>query len=103
MQSSVVMCLPVEQLHSQAQSPFAKFRQGGGTSYIEEVIDLDREALQLSPPGHPKRSVSLRYLALHLRGRYNQFGAMSDLQGPSSLTAKHLTSSHKDTLNDQCC
>ncbi|KAI9569320.1 hypothetical protein HD554DRAFT_2038263 [Boletus coccyginus] len=67
-------------LHSRAKSLVAKFEQGGGRSYIEEAIDLDRDALQLCPPGHPQRSVSLTSLALHLRGRYNQFGATKDLE-----------------------
>ena len=73
------MYLPVKQLHSRAKSLVAKFEQGGGTSYIEEAIDLDREALELCPPGHPKRSVSLVELSIHLSARYSQLGAMRDL------------------------
>ena len=41
MQSSVITCLPVEQLHSRAKSLAAKFEQGGGRSYIEEAICHD--------------------------------------------------------------
>ncbi|KAI9567944.1 TPR-like protein [Boletus coccyginus] len=74
------MCLPVEQLHSRAESLAAKFEEGRGRSYIEEAIELDREALQLCPPGHPKRSDSLTRLALHLRDRYEQFGGASDFE-----------------------
>jgi len=74
------MCPLVEQLHSRAESRIAKFEQGGGRSYIEEAIELDREALQLCPLGHPRRLDSLIYLARHLRGRYNQFGATSDFE-----------------------
>ena len=44
-----MMCLPVEQLYSRAESLFAKFEQGGGISYIDEAIDLNREALELCP------------------------------------------------------
>ena len=45
-----MMYLPVGQLHSRAESSlFAKFEQGGGISYIDEAIDLDREALELFP------------------------------------------------------
>jgi hypothetical protein len=43
MQSSEMMYLPVEQLHLWANSLFAKFQLGGGTGYIDEAIDLDRE------------------------------------------------------------
>ena len=49
MQSSELMYPPVEQLRSRAESLAAKFKQGGGTSYIDEAIDLDREALELCP------------------------------------------------------
>ncbi|KAI9567585.1 CHAT domain-containing protein [Boletus coccyginus] len=70
----------VERLHSRAKSLVAKFKQGGGRSYIEEAIDLGRKALQLSLSGHPKRAVSLTSLALHLCDRYNQFGAASDFE-----------------------
>ena len=78
-QNTETTCLPVKQLHSRAKSLVAGFEQGGGTSYIEEAIDLDREALELCPPGHPKRSVALTFLAYHLSARYGQLGAMEDL------------------------
>ena len=42
MHSSEMMSQPVEQLHSCAESLIAKFKQGGGTSCIDEAIDLDR-------------------------------------------------------------
>ncbi|KAI9568167.1 CHAT domain-containing protein [Boletus coccyginus] len=75
------MCLPVKLLFSQAESLVAAFQQvGGGRSYVEEAINIDREALQLCPTGHPKRYVSLSYLALHLLDRYNQFGATGDFE-----------------------
>ncbi|KAI9567894.1 TPR-like protein [Boletus coccyginus] len=70
----------VEQLLSRARSLGTKFREGGGRSCIEEAIALDREALQLCPPGHPKRSDSLVRLADHLDYRYRQFGATSDFE-----------------------
>ncbi|KAI9570923.1 hypothetical protein HD554DRAFT_2327256 [Boletus coccyginus] len=74
----------VERLHSRAKSLVAEFRQGGG-HYIEEAINLDREALQLCPTGHPKRHLSLTSLAHHLLHRYNQFGK------PSPSIEKHST------------
>ena len=65
-QSTETTYLPVEQLHSHTESLVDEFKQGGGISYIEEAIGLDREALGLCPPGHAKRSVSLTQLAIHL-------------------------------------
>jgi CHAT domain-containing protein/tetratricopeptide (TPR) repeat protein len=70
----------VKQLHSHAESLLAKFKQGGGTSYIDEAIDVDREALELCPPGHPMRSISLNSLAIHLGDRYDQLGATRDFE-----------------------
>ena len=58
----------------------AKFKQGGGSSYIDEAIDLDREALKHCPPGHPKRPVALTWLAMHLSDRYGHLGARGDLE-----------------------
>lgn len=45
-------CLPVERLHSRAESLAAKFEQGREAGYIDEAIDLDRKALRLCAPGH---------------------------------------------------
>ena len=73
------MYLPVEQLHSRVDNLVAKFTKGGGTSYIDEAIVRDRDALELRPPGDPKRSVSLTWLAIHLINRYDQLGATTDL------------------------
>ena len=75
-----IMHLPVEQLHSRAQSLVAKFKQGRGSSYMDEAIVLDREALELCPPVHPMRSVSLTWLSIHLSDRYDQLGAPGDLE-----------------------
>ena len=52
-QSSEMMCPPVKQLHSRAKSLVAEFNHGGGSSYIDEAIDLDRKTLELCPPGDP--------------------------------------------------
>ena len=80
MQSIEIMYLPVKRLHLRAKSLVAKFEQGGGTGYIDEAIDLDREALEHCPRGHSKRSVSLTWLAKHLSDRYGQLGATGDLE-----------------------
>ena len=74
-----MMRLPVEQLHLRAKSLVAEFEQGGGSSNIDEAIVVDRDALGLCPPGHPKRPVSLTCLAIALSGRYDQLGVMRDL------------------------
>jgi CHAT domain-containing protein/tetratricopeptide (TPR) repeat protein len=81
MQSSEMMYLPVELWHLLANCLVAKFEQGGGTNlnYIDEAILLDRDALQLCPPSHPMRSVSLIRFAIHLGRRYDQLGAARDL------------------------
>ena len=74
-----MMCLPVDKLLSRAEFHVAKFEQGGaGTNYIDEAIVLDREALEYCLPGHPKRSVSLMWLGLHISDRYKQLGGMTD-------------------------
>ncbi|KAI9567997.1 TPR-like protein [Boletus coccyginus] len=67
-------------LHSRAKSLATKFKEGGGRSYIEEAIELDREALQVCSPGHPERPDSLICLARHLLDRYQQFGGTSDFE-----------------------
>lgn len=54
MQRSELMYLPVNWLHVWAVDHIIKFQKGGGTGYINEAINLDREALELCPPGHPK-------------------------------------------------
>jgi CHAT domain-containing protein/tetratricopeptide (TPR) repeat protein len=69
----------VEQLHLRAKSLITKFKQGGA-SHIDEAFVFDREALELCPPGHPKRTVSLTCLAIHLSDRYGQLGATGDLE-----------------------
>ena len=56
------------------------FEQGGETSCIDEAIVLDREALELCPPGHSKRFDSLTQLATDLNDRYDQLGASGDLE-----------------------
>ena len=72
--------LPAEQLLARAESLVAKFEQGGETSHIDEAIVLDREVLELCPPGDPQRYVSLTWLAIHLSYRYDQHGATRDLE-----------------------
>ncbi|KAF8550877.1 hypothetical protein OG21DRAFT_1487423 [Imleria badia] len=70
----------VKQFHLRAMSLVAKWEKGEGSSYIDEAIVLDREALGLCPPGHSERELSLISLASHLSNRYHQLGATTDLQ-----------------------
>jgi tetratricopeptide (TPR) repeat protein len=77
--STELMYLPVTWLHSRSEYLVVKFEEGGGTGYIDEAIGLDREALEHCPPGHPKRSFSLTWLAIHLSDRYGQLGGTGDL------------------------
>ena len=78
-ESGEVMCLAVDQLLSRAESLVTRFQEEGERSYIDQAIVLDREALELCPPGHPERDDSLSSLAGHLGHRYDQLGAMIDL------------------------
>ncbi|KAI9459001.1 TPR-like protein [Boletus coccyginus] len=103
----------VEQSLSRARSLGTKFREGGGRSCIKEAIALDREALQLCPPGHPKRSDSLAIilcrealdlypqghpdqsghltgLAIGLFSRYTELGRMEDLDEATVLDREAL-------------
>jgi CHAT domain-containing protein/tetratricopeptide (TPR) repeat protein len=82
--------LSVDQLHSRASALVAKFKQGGGTSYINEAIVLDREALEFCPPGHPKRHSSLTELASDVSTRYAQLGATRDLEEAVVLNREAL-------------
>ena len=45
---------------------------------MDEAIDLDRQALELCPPAHYMRFLSLTCLALHLVRRFNEHGAAED-------------------------
>ena len=47
---------------------------------IDEAIALDREALELCPPAHPKRDISLISLATHIGDRYHELKATTDLE-----------------------
>ena len=91
----------VKKLHSQAKSLFAKFEQGGGAGCIDVAIDLDRQALELCPPGHAERFVSLMWLSVHLGHRYDQLGVMGDLEAAIILDREALTlrpQGHPDQL-----
>ena len=74
------MYLPVEALHTRANALVADFEGGNETTdCIEQAIVLDREALEICPPGHPLRSRTSDQLAYHLHTRYRCLGSMADL------------------------
>ena len=73
------MCLPVEQLLSRANSLVTKFEEGSETVYIDDAIVLDREALDLCPPGHSTRPTAMSQLAYHLCYRYTRLGEIDHL------------------------
>ena len=79
------MYLLVKRLHLRAKSLVAKFKEGGGTSFIDEAIDLDRGALELCPPSHPQRHVSLTWLAVHLTYRCHEHGVTKDLDSEEAI------------------
>ena len=85
-----MICFPVEQLHSRADALFTKFEEGEGTRYMVEAIDLDRQALELCPPGHHMRFLSLTCLALHLVRRFNELGAAEDREEAIILSREGL-------------
>ncbi|KAN0088861.1 hypothetical protein V8E55_005918 [Tylopilus felleus] len=70
----------VEQLDSRADALSVQFEQGEGTSYSDEAIVVNREALALSLPPHRKRSAVWTSLAAHLCARFTHFGVTRDLE-----------------------
>jgi tetratricopeptide (TPR) repeat protein len=57
---------------------------------LDEAIALDREALQLCPPGHPSRDSSLNNLAVTLQIRFNQHGGLETLDEVIALYREAL-------------
>ena len=80
---------PVKQLHSQANLLAAKFEQGEGANYIDDAINLDREALELCQPGHqrdPFLYLSLRFISVIVMTSLEQEGT---LRRPLSSNERH--------------
>lgn len=78
-ESNEMICLPVEQLLSRSEFLYNKFEQSSETRYIDEAIVVDREALGICTPGHPKRSSCLDALSWHIWTRYKQLGGMESI------------------------
>ena len=58
--------------------------------YLDEVIVLGQEALDLCPEGHPDRPGSLNNLASDLSFRYEQLGTLEDLEVATLLDREAL-------------
>ncbi|KAN0094894.1 CHAT domain containing protein [Tylopilus felleus] len=78
----------IEELHERANALAASLADG--TDSIDEAIVLDRQALELCPPGHQLRSGSSSLLATHLDRRYRQQGEMADLDEAITLEREAL-------------
>ncbi|KAJ8595704.1 hypothetical protein M405DRAFT_878058 [Rhizopogon salebrosus TDB-379] len=61
------------------------FEQRGVLSDLDEVIDMDRAALALRPPGHSSRSQSIQTLASSLLTRFKEHAQPSDLNEAFNL------------------
>lgn len=53
---------------------------------LEEAVELHRAALELRPPGHPRRLSSLHNLIRCLRDRYGVLEVAADLEEVVALT-----------------
>ncbi|KAH8105760.1 TPR-like protein [Phellopilus nigrolimitatus] len=68
-----------------AMALFIRFRKAGRMDDLEVSISLYRRALELRPPGHPLRSMSLSNFAIALSTRFAQTGRMEDLEESIAL------------------
>lgn len=57
---------------------------------LDEAIVLAQQVLDMSPPGHPSRSVYLNSVATFLFDRYKRLGEMSDLEEAIILAQQAL-------------
>jgi transketolase len=53
-----------------AQYLYSRFTQLGTLSDLDEVLALERDALELRPKGHPDRAISLSNIASSLHTRF---------------------------------
>ena len=73
-------CLPGDAgqamaLHSLAVSLNNRFMEANDVADLDEAISFLRSALDLRPVGHPRRSMSLHYLALYLSEGYDKWAS----------------------------
>lgn len=69
--------------------------------YLDEAIGLDRKALELCPPGHPERTISLTLPVSRLRNRQDQLRATRGLGEAVVLDREALEVHPMDTLIGQ--
>jgi len=75
-------------LNNLAHSVKTRFEQYGKDEDLEEAIVLQREALELRPPGHPNHSQSLMLLGSMFLATFSHFGRHDNLHQAMSLYAK---------------
>ncbi|KAN0084272.1 CHAT domain containing protein [Tylopilus felleus] len=80
----------VSWLLGQAEACFAKFKQEGRRSHIDEAVNLGKEALDLCPPGHHKRAEASSSLAIYLHARYQRFQWSKDVDEAIALAREVL-------------
>jgi tetratricopeptide (TPR) repeat protein len=68
-----------------------RFEQLGNLDLLAEIIKLQRQALDLRPPGHPDHSMSVHNLATALQTRYEELGDLHSLSEAIEL--------HRQALN----
>jgi CHAT domain-containing protein/tetratricopeptide (TPR) repeat protein len=74
----------------------AAFSHGGALRDLEAAIEHGREALQHSPPGHPKRAIRLNNLAIALSERLTTTGRLEDGGEAVSLLIEGLEGLRED-------
>jgi tetratricopeptide (TPR) repeat protein len=67
-----------------------RFKQQTELKTLDEAIAFSREALQLRPPGHPTRNLSLMSLAISLQIRFDQQGELDTLDEAIALYREAL-------------
>lgn len=86
-----MMHLPVEQLLSQTCPLSDEFRRCSEIRYIDQAIILNREALDICTPGHPKRPNCLVALSWHIWTRYEHLGGVENINEAIVLGQEALT------------
>jgi tetratricopeptide (TPR) repeat protein len=67
-----------------------RYDQVGDITFLDKAIELEREVLDLQPPGHPARATSCRDLGASLHARYQQCGDLTQLNEAIELEREAL-------------
>jgi tetratricopeptide (TPR) repeat protein len=73
-----------------SRSLWRRYQAEGQITLIDEAIVLERQALALRPPGHPKRAASCGNLAVALKTRYKHSGDAALLEEAIALEREAL-------------